>query len=90
MEWIKDGESGLVVAPRDAAGLAEAMMTFARDPDFLVSAGEAALANARRVAGFETNMDYVGAIFEHLAGQGAWPAAVSLAELRRRGGVEGP
>jgi glycosyltransferase involved in cell wall biosynthesis len=90
MEWIRDGESGLVVAPRDAAGLAEAMMTYARDPAFLVSAGEAALANARKVAGFETNMAYVGAVFEHLTGQGEWPAEVSLAELRRRAGAEGP
>lgn len=84
MEWIQDGVSGLVVTPRDAEGLAEAMTRFARDPEFLASAGAAALETARRVAGFETNMKYVGAIFEHLVKGGALPTEVSLAHLMER------
>jgi glycosyltransferase involved in cell wall biosynthesis len=86
MEWIKDGESGLVVTPRDAEGLAAAMMRFAEDPAFRESAGQAALVNARKVAGFQTNMEYVGAIFERLAGEGSFPVDVSLSEVRREGG----
>ena len=90
MEWIRDGESGLVVAPRDAEGLAAAMMRYAEDPAFLQSAGQAALDNARKVAGFETNMEYVGAIFDHLAGKGDFPAEVSLAGIRGAGERDTP
>ncbi len=85
MEWIRDGRSGLVVAPRDARELAEAMLKFADDPDFLASAGQAAMATALQVAGFATNMEYVGAIFEHLVNGGPLPVEVSLAGLRAQG-----
>jgi glycosyltransferase involved in cell wall biosynthesis len=84
LEWIQDGVSGLVVTPRDAEGLAEAMTRFARTPEFLTSAGEASLETAKQVAGFQTNMEYVGAIFDHLVQGGALPAEVSLARLRER------
>ena len=85
MEWITDGESGLVVEPRDHQGLAEAMLRFADDPGFLVSAGQAALETARQVAGFETNMEYVAAIFDHLVKGGPLPAEVCLENLRSTG-----
>ncbi len=81
LEWITDNSSGLVVAPRDAEALAAAMMRFANEPEFRDAAGRAALAEAHRVAGFETNMKYVGAIFEHLANGGPLPVEVSLARL---------
>ncbi len=85
LEWIRDGVSGLVVPPRDPHALADAMLRYVRDPEFLGSAGQAALATARQVAGFQTNMEYVGAIFEHLVHGGPLPAEVSLASLRERG-----
>jgi glycosyltransferase involved in cell wall biosynthesis len=84
MEWIRDGVSGLVVPPRDSQALADAMLRFARDPGFLSSAGQAALVTARQVAGFQTNMEYVGAIFEHLVQGGSLPSEVSLAGLREQ------
>lgn len=85
MEWIQDGESGLVVAPRDPQALADAMMRFARDPGFLVTAGKEALVTARQVAGFPTNMEYVLAIFDHLVQGGPLPVEVSLTGLRKSG-----
>jgi len=81
MEWITDGLSGLVVTPRDAGGLADAMLRFAADPSFLESAGQAALTNARQVAGFQTNMEYVAAIFDHLVKGASPPEKVSLRHL---------
>ena len=85
MEWITDGVSGLVVKPRDHEALAEAMLRFADEPDFLISAGQAALKTAHQVAGFETNMEYVGAIFDHLVNGGPLPAEVCLENLRSDG-----
>jgi glycosyltransferase involved in cell wall biosynthesis len=85
VEWIQDGVSGLVVTPRNANELAEAMLRFAGDPDFLVNAGQAALEKARKVAGFQTNMEYVRAIFEHLVQGGPLPSEVSLTRLRDGG-----
>lgn len=86
-EWIRDGESGLVVAPRDAAGLAEALLRFAADADLRRACGARALADARDVAGFETNMRYVEAIFRRLVGDGGeWPDIVSLPRLLAEGG----
>jgi glycosyltransferase involved in cell wall biosynthesis len=81
MEWVADGRSALVVAPRDVEGLAGAMLRYASDPEFLASSGKEALASAHRWAGFETNMAYVAAVFDALAGNGSWPAEVSLASL---------
>jgi glycosyltransferase involved in cell wall biosynthesis len=82
LEWISDGVSGLVVTPRDHQGLAEAMLRYANDPEFLASAGQAAMETARKVAGFQTNMEYVAAIFDHLVSGGPLPAVVSLENLR--------
>jgi len=86
LEWITDGVSGLVVPPRNAEDLASAMLRFAEDPEFLADAGRKAMANAHLVAGFQTNMEYVHAIFNHLAGDGLFPAEVSLAHLRDTSG----
>ena len=86
VEWIRDGDSGLVVEPRDPRGLADAMLRFARDPGFLVTAGQAAMVTALQVAGFQTNMEYVQAIFEHLVKGGPLPVEVSLTGLRETGG----
>jgi glycosyltransferase involved in cell wall biosynthesis len=85
-EWITDGVSGLVVPPRDHHALAEAMLRFATDPAFLAAAGQEALRKARQVAGFQTNMEYVGAIFAHLVTGGDLPMEVSLVGLRRAAG----
>ena len=83
-EWITDGHSGLVVAPRDVDQLAAAMLRYAGDPGFRQEAGQAALDTARLYAGFETNMSYVDGIFRSLVeGRAAWPQAVSLPVLQR-------
>ena len=88
LEWVRDRESALVVAPRDADQLAVAMLRFARDPDFRQRAGRAALAEARRSAGFATNMGYVEALFRQLVeGRGEGPAEVRLTRLAA---AEGP
>jgi len=82
LEWVRDGESALVVEPRDVEGLAGAMLRFAADPDLRGRCGEAARTRAVEVAGFESNMEIVGEIFERLAaGRGAWPDRVALPTL---------
>jgi glycosyltransferase involved in cell wall biosynthesis len=85
VEWIRDGESGLVVEPRDPRALADAMLRFSRDPGFLVTAGKKAMVTARQVAGFQTNMEYVQAIFEHFVQDGPLPVEVSLTGLGKPG-----
>lgn len=85
-EWIADGESGLVVAPRDTDGLAAAMLRLSADPQLRRELGGRALAMARRHAGFADNMRIVERIFAHLTTGGPWPAEASLDRLRRGGG----
>ncbi|RKZ15205.1 hypothetical protein DRQ50_07775 [bacterium] len=83
LEWIRDGQSGLVVPPRDVSALARAMERFAEDSSIRSSAGEAALATAQRWAGFDQNMEHVAAIFDQLvAGGGEGPTRVSLPSLK--------
>jgi len=72
---------GMVVEPRDVEGRAEAMQCLATDGDFRLSAGEEALAEARRVAGFDTNMEYVARIFRALVEGGSLPHSVALSHL---------
>jgi hypothetical protein len=58
------------------------MLRFAGDEEFRAAAGRRALATAHQVAGFQTNMEYVDAIFRHLTAGGPPPSAVSLTRLR--------
>ena len=81
-EWIQDGISGLVVRPRDATGLTNAMMAFAVDEPFRRNTGREALATARRYAGFDANMEAVDLIFRQLSGCGSrWPKELELSTL---------
>lgn len=91
LEWVRHGHSGLVVAPRSVDQLAAAMLRFAGDEAFRTRAGEAALATAHRHAGFESNMQYVDAIFRQLAmGQGQGPDEVRLSSLGEQKTEAGP
>jgi len=81
-EWIENGVSGLVVPPADVAALTEAMLRYAGDPALRESCGRAALATARRFAGFGANMEYVNQIFTRLVmGRGSWPGEVAVSRL---------
>ena len=40
-ETVVDGETGLLVAPRDVASLASAMMHFVENPDDIIRMGDA-------------------------------------------------
>ncbi len=82
LEWITDGESGIVVPPRDEAGLAGAMLRFGQDEDFRRRCGEAALRRAHEVAGFTRNMAIVDAIFQHLVTGEPWPEGARLTDLQ--------
>ncbi len=82
MEWITQGESGLIVEPRNVQELADAMMRFAKDDAFRHAAGVKALATAHQYAGFDSNMEFVDRIFRHALGElPAGPQEVSLAQL---------
>jgi glycosyltransferase involved in cell wall biosynthesis len=84
MEWVRDGDTGRVVAPRDADQLAAAMLDYAADAGARRRHGEAALAVARAEAGFEANMSAVDGIVRSLVeGADAWPTALSLPRLTR-------
>jgi glycosyltransferase involved in cell wall biosynthesis len=87
VEWVSQGTAGLVVPPRDEEALAAAMIRLARDRALRLACGEAALAVARRHAGFDTNMDYVRRIFARLASEGGdWPEEVALPRLLKQTG----
>ena len=83
VEWVHHEESALVVEPRDAAGLAAAMIRFAQSPEERNEFGERAMTNAHSVAGFETNMQLVADVFDAALErrEDAWPMAVSLQHL---------
>ncbi len=86
LEWVTDGETGWVVAPRDEDALTAAMLGYAGDPAVRRAHGAAALQAARERFDFTANMEYVEAIFTSLVGtQDVWPEAVSLRHLQRNG-----
>jgi L-malate glycosyltransferase len=90
LEWVEEGRTGLTVPPRDAGALADALLRFAGDAALRRRCGEAALAVARREAGFDANMAHVAGIFAALTGGGdAWPRAVGLPRLQRHGEAAG-
>jgi glycosyltransferase involved in cell wall biosynthesis len=81
-EWVADGQTGRVVAPRDVAGLEAAMLDYAADERARQAHGHAARALAERLFGFEENMAHVDAIVRALVGrEAAWPQAVALPAL---------
>ena len=83
MEWVTDGESGLVVEPRDVEQLTAAMLRYAADDAFRLSSGQGALSTARDFAGFETNMLFVDSLFRQLVhGDGEGPSQVRLSHLQ--------
>ena len=82
LEWVQDGTSALVVAPREVEDLSAAMLRLARDTGLRRRMGENATAAARRVAGFDANMQTVDRIFARLVdGAGEWPAESALPSL---------
>jgi glycosyltransferase involved in cell wall biosynthesis len=82
-EWIRDGESGLVVAPADEAQLVAAMRRFATDADLRRRCGVAALQTAQADMGFAQNMAIVDGIFAHLVTGAPWPQGTRLTDLRK-------
>lgn len=87
LEFVADGRSAVVVPPRDEDALAAAMRTFLARPGLAAELGAAALADARREVGFDTNMAYVDRIFRAALGRtDDWPAEVGLPALGARGG----
>ncbi|HOX26318.1 MAG TPA: glycosyltransferase [Candidatus Krumholzibacteria bacterium] len=83
LEWVQEGISGRVVAPRDVDQLAAAMLDYARRPADRQAHGEAAWRTAQSHFGFEVNMARVSAICQRLVtGRGDWPLDVSLPYLR--------
>jgi glycosyltransferase involved in cell wall biosynthesis len=53
-DFVRDGEDGLLVPPRDAEALGEAIDALARDPELRTRLGESARAHVAREAGSET------------------------------------
>ena len=66
-EWIKDGESGRVVQPRDIEGLARVTAELLADPAQRRRLGERAVELVRAGADHDRNMARVEAIYRELA-----------------------
>lgn len=66
MEWIRDGESGRVVPPRDADALTRALLDLVDDPGQRSRLGVAAFELARRRAGADDNFWRAEQIYRQL------------------------
>ena len=55
-EWVRDDDTGLLVRPRDAAGLVEAITRYLGDPALRARVGEAAVREARARADHDAHM----------------------------------
>jgi ribosomal protein S18 acetylase RimI-like enzyme len=68
-EVVDDGETGLLVAPRDAAALADAIATLARDAGRRRSMGEAAVKKAQRDFDQRRVIDTTLDVYDELLGR---------------------
>jgi len=66
VEWIRDGETGLSIAPRDADGLTGAIVRFLEDPALGDRCGAAAVKVVRAKADHDRNMARVEDIYYDL------------------------
>jgi glycosyltransferase involved in cell wall biosynthesis len=62
-EWIRDGETGLTVPPRDGDAMVGAIERYLADPDLRARTGEAAEGVARAKADHDRNMTRVEEIY---------------------------
>jgi glycosyltransferase involved in cell wall biosynthesis len=67
LEWIRDGETGVTVAPRDADGLADSIVRLLDDPGLRERVGRAAETEVRSRADHDRNMARVEEIYYGLA-----------------------
>lgn len=65
-ESVADGETGLLVEPEDARGLADALATMLEDPDRAARMGRAARERARTTFGVERYADDYEQLYRHL------------------------
>lgn len=85
-EWVRHGQTGQVVAPRDVAQLADAMLSYAASAQLRQAHGQAARTVAHASFDFDANMAHVDALFTRLVtGAGPWPESVGLTHLQRDG-----
>ena len=83
VEWVKDGVSAKVVPPENIELLASAMLEYADDHDSRKAFGAKAMEYAHKVAGFDSNMEYVNRIFKSLVEEDeCWPEEVLLSNCR--------
>jgi glycosyltransferase involved in cell wall biosynthesis len=65
LEWIKNGENGLVVPPRDEGALVGALTTLVDDPSLRARYGSSCVEEVRGRADHEHNMQWVLRLYEH-------------------------
>jgi len=66
LEWVREGESGLVVPPRDAAALEKAVLRLIDSPDLRAALGARAAAIVRERADHGTHMARMEALCEEI------------------------
>jgi glycosyltransferase involved in cell wall biosynthesis len=67
-EIVVDGETGLLVQPEDALGLAEALLVFLENPREAAEAGEAGYRRLVNVFSVEAMVDATCAVYDRVAG----------------------
>jgi glycosyltransferase involved in cell wall biosynthesis len=71
LEWVTDGESGLVVEPRDLAGLRQAVLRLIDDPTLRSNLGKRSSAIIRERADHEAHMARMEQLCLELVGRSA-------------------
>jgi len=66
---VVDGETGILVEPKDVAGLARAFVRLARDPALRERAGEAGRRRAAAVFSMDLHLDRMEAVLRKAAGR---------------------
>ena len=69
-EAVQDGETGILVPPRDATALAGALARLMADPALRSSMGEAGMRHARSAFGIDIMLDAMERVFRHHARRG--------------------
>ena len=83
LEWIRDGENGLVVPPRDEGALVEALTKLLDDAALRDEFGKSCASEVRKRADHELNMQWMLRLYEHFTDNRPLPS--ELRSIQERG-----
>ncbi len=82
LEWVRDGENGIVVPPRDENALVNALTTLVDDDLVRRRFGEVCAREVRQRADHETNMEWMLRLYEHFVTGKEIPAEIRSMKSR--------